>query len=153
MAKISIGADHGGYKLKEKIKTILVKEGYEVLDQGTDSTDSCDYPIYGYKTALMVSKKKAQKGIVICKSGIGMSIVANKLPNVRAGLCKTIEDAISAREHNDTNVLVLGASKVSEKLGIEIAKKWIKTDFLKGRHVRRVKQIKDMEKKLYKKMK
>lgn len=151
MAKISIGADHGGYNLKEKIKAVLIKEGHKVIDMGTESAASCDYPVYGYKTALMVSKKKTQKGIVICKSGIGMSIVANKLPNVRAGLCRTVEDAISAREHNDTNVLVLAASRVSEKLGVEIAKKWVKTDFLKGRHARRVRQIKEIEKKLYKK--
>ena len=78
MAKISIGADHGGYNLKEKIKAVLIKEGHKVIDMGTESAASCDYPVYGYKTALMVSKKKTQKGIVICKSGIGMSIVANK---------------------------------------------------------------------------
>ena len=151
MAKISIGADHGGYKLKEKIKSMLEKQGHTIIDMGTNSSDSCDYPVYGYKASEMVSKKKTQKGIVICTSGIGMSMVANKLPRVRAGLCRTVKDAVSAREHNDTNVLVLGASKVSEKLALDITKKWVKTKFLKGRHARRVNQIKKIEKKLYKK--
>ena len=151
MAKISIGADHGGYKIKEKIKSMLEKQGHTMIDVGTDSSDSCDYPVYGYKAAEMVSKKKTQKGIAICKSGIGMSMVANKLPGVRAALCTTVKDASSAREHNDANMLTLGASRVSEKLAIAIAKKWVKTKFLKGRHARRVNQMKKIEKKLYKK--
>jgi len=92
-------------------------------------------------------------GIVICKSGIGMSIIANKLPGVRAGLCRTVEEARSAREHNDANILVLSANKVPPKKAIEIVKVWLKTEALKGRHSRRVKKIKDLEKKVFKKVK
>lgn len=149
--KIAIGSDHGGYALKKKITGMLKKSGYRVEDVGTDSTDGCDYPEYGYKAADLVSRKKAIKGIVICKTGIGMSVIANKVPGVRAGLCGSVADAVSSRQHNDTNVLVLAASKLTEKKAIDITKAWMKTRALGGRHARRVKQIKAIEKKLYKK--
>ena len=149
--KIAIGADHGGFVLKEEIKRTLEKAGYSVIDSGTYSDVACDYPLIGYDTAKKVSERKAPKGIVICKSGIGMSMVANKLPGVRAGLCLTINDAISARKHNDANVLVLSGSRTSEKDGIAIVKKWLSTKALKGRHARRVKQMIDIEKKIFKK--
>ena len=103
--KIAIAADHGGFSLKEKIKKSLKK--YSFIDTGTFSLDPCDYPLFGFEAAKMVSKKKATRGIVICKTGIGMCVVANKLPGVRAGVCLTKEDAKSGREHNDINVLVL----------------------------------------------
>jgi len=152
MAKeIAIGADHGGYFLKETLKKFLGKTGHNVVDAGTYSKEACDYPEFGYKAALKVSSGKAERGIVICKTGIGMSVVANKLPGVRAGLCLTVKDAVSAREHNDTNVLVLAAKKVTRKKAMDIVKAWLDTKTLPGRHARRVKQIKAIEKKLYKK--
>ena len=149
--KIAIASDHGGYELKEKIIELLKKKKYIIKDVGTFTAEACDYPLYGYDAAKAVSSGKAQKGIVICKSGIGMSIVANKLPGVRAGLCLTKEDAISARKHNDTNVLVLGASRVTQAEALEILETWLKTRALKGRHARRVKQIKNIGKKVFKK--
>ncbi len=146
MAKrIAIGSDHGGYRLKEKIKEMLEGKGCRVKDVGPDSDDACDYPKYGYDAAKLVSTGKADRGIVICKTGIGMSVVANKLRGVRAGLCFSVADAESARWHNDTNVLVLAAKKVSARKAGEIAEVWLKTPALKGRHAKRVKQISAIE--------
>ena len=149
--KIAIGADHGGYALKEKITEVLKKMRYQVIDVGTHSEQSCDYPEYGFSVAKKVSSRKALKGILICKTGIGMAVIANKLPGVRAGVCYSKEDAISSRQHNDTNVLVLAATRISSKKAIEITKVWLKTKTLKGRHSRRVNQIKKIEKKVFKK--
>ncbi len=151
--KIVIGTDHGGYLLKEKVKTVLEKKKFRVNDLGCYSKEPCDYPVTGFEVAREVSLKKSQRGIVICKSGIGMSIVANKMPGVRAGLCLSVKDASSAREHNDTNVLVLPASKISLKTAMNIVETWLETKALKGRHSRRVRQISDMEKKVFKKVK
>ncbi|MDP8299647.1 MAG: ribose 5-phosphate isomerase B [Candidatus Tantalella remota] len=148
--KIAIGADHGGFKLKEAIKKILEAKKYKVYDMGTFSDESCDYPEYGFEVAKKVSTGGASQGIVICKTGIGMSVVANKLPGVRAGLCASLADAVSARKHNDTNILVLAAAKVSGKKAQDITRAWLRTEALKGRHGRRVKQIKDLEKKVFK---
>jgi len=146
MAKrIAIGSDHGGYRLKEKIKEMLAKKGYRVKDVGPDSDDACDYPQYGYDAAKLVSTGKVDRGIVICKTGIGMSVVANKLRGVRAGLCFSAADAESARRHNDTNVLVLAAKKVGARKAAEIVEVWLRTRALKGRHARRVRQISAIE--------
>jgi ribose 5-phosphate isomerase B len=151
--KIAIGSDHGGFKLKEALKKILEAKKYTVYDMGTFSDEACDYPEYGFRAAKKVSTGGASRAIVICKTGIGMSIIANKLPGVRAGLCVSIADAVSARKHNDTNVLVLAASRVSSRKAQDIAKAWLRTDALKGRHGRRVNQIKKLEKKVFKKIK
>ena len=148
--RISIGADHGGFALKEKIIKDLEKRGHKVQDEGTTSAGSCDYPQYGFDVAKKVSDRKADRGIVICKTGIGMSVIANKMPGVRAGLCRNIEEAISARQHNDTNVLVLAASKISSAKAIDVTRAWIKTKALGGRHAKRVRQIKELEKKVFK---
>ena len=154
MAKrIAIGSDHGGYELKDKVIKMLKKAKYTVQDMGTYSEEACDYPEYGFQAAKRVALGRAERAIVICKTGIGMSVIANKLPGVRAGLCGSVEDASSAREHNDTNVLVLAASKLSDSKAQEIIKVWLKTKFLKGRHARRVNQIKKLEKKVFKKIK
>ncbi|MBU0683312.1 MAG: ribose 5-phosphate isomerase B [Candidatus Omnitrophota bacterium] len=152
MAKriISIGADHGGFLLKEILKKALKEWGYKVEDEGVYSDKACDYPIFGFNVAKKVSSKEAYRGIVICKTGIGMSVIANKLPGVRAGLCHTIEDALSARQHNDTNVLALSAKKNSKKKAVNIVKTWLETKALKGRHARRVRKIKEFEKKVFK---
>jgi RpiB/LacA/LacB family sugar-phosphate isomerase len=149
--RIAIGADHGGFALKENLKAMLKKSGYRVEDVGAYSEESCDYPEFGFEAACRVSARKAARGIVICKTGIGMSIIANKLPGVRAGLCASVADAVSSRQHNDTNVLVLAASRIGQTSAKDIVRAWLKTKALKGRHARRVRQIKELEKKLYKK--
>lgn len=151
--KIALGADHGGFELKERIKGMLEKEGYKVWDAGTHSLESCDYPEYGFAAAEKVSEKKAWRGIVICKTGIGMSMIANKLPGVRAALCLTTEDAVSSRQHNDANVLVLAASRVSAETALEIASAWLRAEALGDRHARRVRQISALEKKVFKRVK
>ena len=148
--RIAIGADHGGFDLKEKLKASLERKGYRVEDVGTHSVSSCDYPEYGFEAARKVSERKAGRAIAICKTGIGMSIIANKLPGVRAGLCSSAADAVSAREHNDTNVLVLAASKTGPKKAKKILEAWLKTGALGGRHARRVRKIRALEKELYK---
>ena len=150
LKKIAIGSDHGGYELKKKVVQMLKKAKYTVEDVGTASGDSCDYPEYGYTVAKKVSLKEAGRGIVICKTGIGMSMIANKVSGVRAGLCHSIADAVSSRQHNDTNVLVLAASKTATKTALEIVKAWLKTKSLKGRHARRVRQIMEIEKREFK---
>ena len=150
MKKIVVGADHGGFVLKEKIKIFLEEKGkYKVDDVGTFSEGPCDYPQFGYKAAEKVSAKKAYRGIIICKSGVGMAIVANKLPGVRAAVCTTEKDALSARQHNDTNVLVLAAAKTDYTKARKIAKVWLDTSAEKGRHARRVRQIRELETKLF----
>ncbi|MBD3427235.1 MAG: ribose 5-phosphate isomerase B [Candidatus Omnitrophica bacterium] len=150
--KIAIGADHGGYDLKEKIIKLLKRSGHRVEDVGTYSPESSDYPVFGFDAAKKVSTGKADRGIVICKSGIGMSIIANKLPGVRAALCHTEEDAVSSRKHNDANVLVLSATKTGARRAERLTKLWLGTRALSGRHARRVDQIKKLEKKVFKKL-
>jgi len=146
MKKIAIGCDHGGFELKEILKKYLTKKGYGVEDFGTDSGDSCDYPLIGYEVAESVSEGKFKKGILICKSGIGMAIIANKLKNVRSGVCNTISQARTSRMHNDTNVLSLAAEYVTPAEAKKIVSVWLSTKALTGRHKRRVKQISLLEK-------
>lgn len=149
--RIAIGADHGGFALKGKVMKALGRGKYQIDDAGCFSSVSCDYPQFGYAVAKKVSLKKAARGIIICKSGIGMAIVANKVPGVRAGVCYSTEDALSSRQHNDTNVLVLAANRVGGKKAIDIVKVWLRTKAQGGRHARRVRQIKALEKKEFKK--
>jgi RpiB/LacA/LacB family sugar-phosphate isomerase len=149
-SKIALGADHGGYEVKEEIKKVLLKKRYSVKDVGTQSADPCDYPAFGFDAAQLVSKGKVKKAVIICKTGIGMAVIANKLPGVRAGVCMSKKDAVSARQHNDTNVLVLAASKTGKKKACQIVEAWMKTRALRGRHARRVNQIKAFEKKVFK---
>jgi RpiB/LacA/LacB family sugar-phosphate isomerase len=144
--KIIIGADHGGFEIKGKLTEQLKKQGHEVKDIGTFTAESCDYPEIGAKVAEGISQKKFERGILICKSGIGLSIVANKFPGVRAALCHNAEQAKLSREHNDANVLVLGAEQVSKKEIYEMIQIWLTTLFESGgRHERRVKQIDEIE--------
>lgn len=153
MAKtVAIGADHGGFDLKEKIIKDLKRMHHEVIDVGTFSSDACDYPEIGYEVAKRVSQKKVSWGILICRSGIGMAMIANKLPGVRAGVCGTVKDAISSREHNDANVLVLAADRITSAKAIDVAKVWLKTKTLGGRHARRVRQMIEYDKQLFKKL-
>jgi ribose 5-phosphate isomerase B len=149
--RIALGADHGGFALKEKLIARLNREGYSVHDAGTKTPEPCDYPRYGFDAAGMVSSGKAGRAILVCRSGIGMAVIGNKLPGVRAGVCNTVTDAVSARQHNDTNVLVVAADRVSSRMAMKIMDVWLTTPSLKGRHARRVKQIKDLEKKVFRK--
>ncbi len=146
--KIAIGSDHGGYALKELVKTYLVKKGHDVEDFGAYSTESVDYPDFAVKAATAVSNGQCDKGIVICSTGIGISIAANKVKGVRAALCSDILSARLTREHNDTNVLALGAFVVAEQMAYAIVDTWIETDFSnEERHQRRIDKITDIENK------
>lgn len=146
--KIAIGSDHGGYELKAKIIEFLAQEHYDVKDFGTHSKESCDYPMIGFEVAQAVSDGSVDKGVLICKTGVGMVIIANKLHGVRAAACYDEEMAKSSREHNDCNVIVLAANYTEARKSKDILKIWLKTEHLGERHARRVKQIKDIEAKL-----
>lgn len=148
MKRIIIGSDHAGFKLKEALKSYLLKSGFKVNDIGTYSTRRCDYPLLAYTLADQISLGKFSRGILICNTGIGSSIVANRLPGIRAALCYNIKAARRARQHNDSNILVLGASFVRASLAKRIIGVWLKTRFLGGRHRRRLNQIKDIEEKM-----
>ncbi len=141
MSKILIACDHAGFSLKEKLKVYLEKKGISVKDLGTYSKERCDYPVQAYDLAKNISTGKFKRGILICKSGIGNSIVANRLPKVRAALCHNTRIAKLSREHNDSNVLVLGSAFVKADLAKRIVLAWLNTKFLGGRHLRRVKLI------------
>src|SRR3990167_8666925 len=127
--KIALGADHGGFNLKEDIKKFLILEGYKIADYGTKSAEACDYPVFAFKVAKAVSDKKADLGVLICKSGNGMAMVANKLPNVRAAICFDKNVAVLSRQHNDANVLVLGSEHLLDEPE-QIVKSWLEG----GRH-------------------
>ncbi len=144
--KVVIGADHAGYELKEKVKKYLKEKGIQTEDVGTFSKDSVDYPDYAFKVASQVSDKKVDFGVLVCKSGIGMSIAANKFKNVRAAVCFTPEMAKLARSHNDANVLSLSQEFTKAEDVYKIIDTWLATSFEGGRHERRVEKIKKMEK-------
>ncbi|OGC77786.1 MAG: ribose 5-phosphate isomerase B [candidate division Zixibacteria bacterium RBG_16_50_21] len=143
--KVALGADHAGYELKEKVKKYLSSKGVETIDMGTNSTESVDYPDFATQVALMVSKREADWGVLVCKSGIGMSIAANKIAGVRAALSHTVEDAQLARGHNDANVLALSGAFTTEEEAKKIIDTWLETKFEGGRHERRVSKIKNLE--------
>lgn len=145
--KIALGADHGGFVLKSQIIDFLKSDGYQTVDCGTDSVNACDYPHFAYKVASAVSEKKADLGMLICKSGNGMAIVANKLPNVRAAICFDKGVAILSRQHNDANILVLGSEHFFDEPEV-IVRAWLEASFEGGRHKRRVDQITEIEKKV-----
>ena len=139
--KIAIGCDHAAFNEKEKLKTYLIKQGYELVDVGTNSSASVDYPSFGHEVGRMVVNNKVSKGIVVCGSGIGISIAANKVKGVRAALCTSCEHAIMSRKHNDANVLALGARMTDLKMILKIVDIWLNTDFEGGRHLKRVNLI------------
>ena len=148
---VAIGSDHGGFDLKEILKPELSGLGYEVIDVGTaNSKDAVDYPDFALEVALLVSGGKAWRGIAIDGAGIGSCIVANKVPGVRAGLAYDYSSAVNSREHNDTNVLTLGAGLIGVNLARQIVKTWLATEFGGGRHARRVEKIVAIEKKYLK---
>ena len=141
---IAIGSDHGGFALKEKVKGFLTKLGHEVNDMGTDSLSSCDYPVYAKAVAYEVADKEADMGIVICTTGIGVSITANKIKGIRAALCTNTVMAELTRLHNDSNVLALGAGITGDLMALDIVDVFINTKFSgEERHARRVSQIED----------
>ena len=141
----AVASDHRGVGLKKEIVGFLKSKGALVEDLGTSSEDSVDYPDYALKAAEAVAKGKAQQGIVICHSGIGVSISANKVKGIRAALCQTVEQAELARKHTDANVLALPAGFVTPELAKKIVEKWLHTKFEGGRHERRIEKIKTIE--------
>jgi ribose 5-phosphate isomerase B len=143
---VAIGADHGGYELKELLKAHLAGLGCAVTDVGTGSKQPVDYPDYAHEVALLVSTGKCQRGIMIDGAGIGSCIVANKVPGVRAGMAYDYSSALNGREHNDTNVLTLGAGLIGANLARQIVSAWIATPFGGGRHQARIDKINAVEK-------
>jgi ribose 5-phosphate isomerase B len=145
--KLAIGCDHGGFELKEEIlKFIKTVANIQVSDFGPAGKESVDYPDFGAKVAEAVSTGAVDRGILICGTGIGMSIVANRFPNVRAALCHDHFTAQMSREHNDANVLVMGERVIGKGVALEIAKTWLDTEFSGGRHQKRLDKIRDIEK-------
>jgi ribose 5-phosphate isomerase B len=144
--RIALAADHGGYTLKENLKPFLQEQGYQVDDCGTHSTESVDYPDFAYIVAKKVSDGEAWRGIIIDGAGIGSCMVANKVPGVRAAMCYDHATALNSREHNNANVLTLGAGMIEASLARQIVLTWLNTKFGGGRHARRVDKIMNIEK-------
>jgi ribose 5-phosphate isomerase B len=147
---IALGADHGGYKMKEMLAERLVKAGYQVIDCGTNSAESVDYPDFAFAVAEKVSLGYAWRGIVIDGAGIGSCMTANKVPGVRAAMCYDYATAVNSREHNNANVLTLGAGLIGDNLARQIVDTWLATEFGGGRHARRVDKIIAIENKFLK---
>ena len=142
---IAIASDHGGYQLKEHIKAYLAAKGITCEDFGTNSTESCDYPIFGRAAAEAVASGRCEKGIVICTTGIGISIVANKVKGIRCALCSEPLSAELCRQHNNANMLAMGAGIVGPNLAQRIVDTFLSTEFEGGRHARRVGLITEMD--------
>lgn len=144
--KISLACDHGGVALKETIKAHLTEQGHECVDFGTHSTERCDYSDYAAPAAKAVASGECERGIVICSTGIGISIAANKIPGIRCALLSDLLSARLTREHNDTNMMALGAYIVGHPLALEIVDTWLTTPFSNGeRHVRRINKLMALE--------
>jgi ribose 5-phosphate isomerase B len=146
--QIAIGSDHAGFDLKEDIVRLLKSLNIDCLDCGTSNRDSVDYPDFGGKVSGLVSEGKVERGILICGTGIGMSIVANKFPNVRASLCNELFTAKMSRMHNDANILVIGGRIVGKDLALEIVRTWFAASFEGNRHLMRINKIKNIEENL-----
>lgn len=136
--KIAAASDHGGFALKEEVKKHLMERGIEVLDLGTHSEESVDYPVYGKACGEAVASGKADLGIVVCGTGIGISIAANKVKGIRCGLCTSVEMARLTKQHNNANILALGGRTTETGLAMEIVDTWLDTEFEGGRHQRRI---------------
>jgi ribose 5-phosphate isomerase B len=143
---VAIGADHGGFEMKEMLKAELTAQGYDFTDVGTNSKEAVDYPDFAHEVARLVATGKAWRGIVIDGAGIGSCMVANKVPGVRAGMAYDYSSAVNSREHNDANVLTLGAGLIGANLAKQIVTVWLATPFGGGRHQRRVDKILAVEK-------
>ena len=144
--KIAMGADHGGFSLKETIKQHLEEQGHEILDLGTYDTASCHYPVYAEKVARAVAAGQAERGILVCGTGIGMSIAANKIPGIRAAAVSDCFTAQATREHNDANILCLGERTVGPGLALRIVDTYLAAQFQGGRHQTRLDMIAALEK-------
>ncbi len=147
---VALGADHGGFALKENLKELVASLGYPVIDCGAYSADPVDYPDYAYAVARLVSEERAWRGILVDGAGIGSCMAANKVPGVRAALCYDHATAVNAREHNDANVLTLGAGLLGPALARQITQIWLETGFGGGRHARRVEKIMAIERRFLK---
>lgn len=141
---IAIGCDHAAYELKEKVKEKLEHAGHQMIDVGTDSTESVDYPKYGHAVGRLVASGEAERGVAICGSGIGISIACNKVPGIRAALCTSVEMAEMCRRHNNANVICMGARMISEELAFAMVDKWLETEFEGGKHERRIGELEDI---------
>ncbi len=148
--QIGLACDHGGFELKEELKAFLRSVGTEPIDMGTFSEDSVDYPDFGILLAEKISRGELKKGILICGTGIGMSIVANKFKGVRAALVNDLFSSRFSREHTDANILVIGGRVVGRELAKEIVRVWLDTPFAGGRHQRRIDKIEELEKQKFK---
>ncbi len=142
---IALGSDHAGFELKGLIKKHLLEKGYDVTDYGTQNSERTDYPIYGEKVARAVADGKADKGILVCGTGVGISISANKVSGIRAVVCSEPYSALLSRNHNDTNVLALGSRVVGSELALMIVDVWLSGEYESGRHAQRVNQIAEIE--------
>ncbi|KAF0180281.1 MAG: ribose 5-phosphate isomerase B [Nitrospirae bacterium] len=147
---VAIGSDHAGFEMKIDVIAILDELGHEYIDYGTDAPQSVDYPDFGEKVSAAVSCGKVERGVLICGTGIGMSIVANKFPGVRAALCNELFSAKMCRMHNDANILVLGGRIIGKDLAKEIVRIWFTTPFESGRHLSRLRKICLIEQKVAK---
>ena len=141
MTVVALGADHAGFPLKEDLKTWLIARGYDVVDLGTQSAESVDYPDFAIGVGSAITAGKADRGVLVCGTGIGMAMAANKVPGVRAAACTDAFSARMSREHNDANVLALGARITARDAAIEILEIWLGAEFAGGRHARRVEKI------------
>ena len=141
---IAVGSDHGGFALKDIVKKHLLERGFKVVDLGTDSEASVDYPVYGKACGEAVASGKADIGIVVCGTGIGISIAANKVKGIRCGLCTSVEMAKLTKQHNNANILALGGRTTAPELAVEIVDAWLDTEFEGGRHERRTAMLDEM---------
>jgi ribose 5-phosphate isomerase B len=144
--KIAIGADHAGFELKEKLKAALGRHGHSVIDEGTINTNSVDYPDFAAKVAHDVAEHRADRGVLVCGSGVGMAIAANKINGIRAANVNNVTEAQLSREHNDANVLAIGARFLKDEDAFQIVDTFLNTEFAHGRHDARVEKIKQLEK-------
>ena len=150
LSNIALACDHRGFEMKKRIASFLEKKGYQVTDCGADSEESSDYPDFILAAAEKISQGICGRGIGICHSGIGSAIAANKVRDVRAALCQSVEEARLSRLHNDSNMLILGSGFIKPEILLSLVEIWLTTPFEGGRHERRVNKIKDYERKHYK---
>jgi ribose 5-phosphate isomerase B len=141
MIAVALGADHAGFPLKEDLKGWLISRGFDVVDLGTQTTESVDYPDFAIAVGGAITAGKADRGVLVCGTGIGMAMAANKVPGARAAACSDAYTARMSREHNDANILALGARITSREAAIEILEVWLNAEFAGGRHARRVEKV------------
>jgi ribose 5-phosphate isomerase B len=148
--QIGLACDHTGFELKEELKAFLKSLGVKAIDMGTFNEDSVDYPDFGVLVAEKVSRGELERGVLICGTGIGMSMVANKFPRIRAAVANDLYSSRCSREHNDANILIVGGRIVGKELAKEIVKVWLETPFAGGKHKRRIEKIEALEREKFK---